>query len=87
MRMPLRSEPWPPGAHAPRECPVCWDYWRPWAGSYLPCHGRCLFTEDEQDALLDEDRTAKAQAQDHGVTQSVIRAALGAAMKRRKHDG
>jgi hypothetical protein len=64
-------------------CPVCKEYWMPWAGSRLPCHGKCLFTEEAQDELLDDPRTEQQIARDLGVTNSVVRAARGAARKRK----
>jgi len=85
MNLPLRKEPWGPGPHPRRRCPVCGRSWWPWAGSFLPCHGRCLFTSEEQDALLDDHRTESQLAADIGVTVSVLRASLTAARKRRAH--
>lgn len=85
MNLPLRKEPWGPGPHQRRPCPVCGSGWWPWAGSFLPCHGRCLFTSEEQDALLDDPRTESKLAADIGVTVAVLRASLTAARKRRAH--
>lgn len=83
MRIPLREEPWQSPEIGPRPCPVCGELWRPWVGSFLPCHARCLFTDEEQDALLEENATRAAQARRLGVTVSVIQAALSAARRRR----
>ncbi len=84
MRMQLRAEPWPMGAHPPRPCPVCGEPWRPWALSRLPCHGKCLFTEEEQDKILADPRTQKEVAAALGVTVCTIRAAEGAAHRRKR---
>jgi hypothetical protein len=42
-RLPMREEPWPQGSNAARPCPICGKHWRPWAGSRLPCHAKCLY--------------------------------------------
>jgi len=76
-------KPRPMGAQGKRTCPVCMEYWMPWAGSRLPCHGKCLFSEEAQADLLDDNRTEQELARLLGVTGSVIRAARGAARKRR----
>lgn len=84
LRMPLRAEPWPPGPHPFRPCPVCGVAWRPWCGSLLPCHGKCLLEPDDQDALLDEiGVTEHQQARRLGLTVSVIRANIADARRRR----
>lgn len=83
-RLPLLTEPRPPGPHSPRPCPVCGQGWQPWPGSYLPCHGRCLPTEEAQDALLDEQGVTEAeQARRLGVSVAVVRSSIFAARRRR----
>jgi hypothetical protein len=79
-RLPLR-EPWPPGKHASRPCPVCGMRWVPWAGSRLPCHGRCLLSSEARAELVrifrtDPTRGLAAVAESFGVTPSVLRATL-----------
>jgi hypothetical protein len=76
MRIPLRDEPWPPGLNGPIPCPVCGKPWWPWAGSVLPCHGRCLFTDEEELAIVADPRTFREIAGELGVTTSVIRSVL-----------
>jgi hypothetical protein len=81
--VPMRTEPWPAGKHAARPCPICGGGWIPWAFSRLPCHGRCLFSRPDQDHLLDIEMTDAVLADHLGVTLSVVRAARGAARRRR----
>lgn len=68
--LPLLSEPWPPGRHAKRPCPVCGQLWFPWAFSRLPCHASCLFSAEHQHALLD-------RLEEGGTTQAALAAELG----------
>ena len=82
MRLPMLLDPRPMGSQLSRTCPICNEYWMPWAGSRLPCHGKCLFTEEAQEALLDDNRTEQELARVVGVSGSVIRAARGAARRR-----
>lgn len=82
MRLPLLAEPRPTGSQEPKTCPICNEYWMPWAGSFLPCHGKCLFTEEAQDDLLAINRTEQTLAKETGVSGSVIRAARGVAKRR-----
>ena len=72
-RIPLRTDPWPIGAHAPRPCPICGKHWRPWAGSVLPCHARCLFDADGVRAILEHPGTNAAAARAYGLTDGVLR--------------
>lgn len=63
LRMPLR-DPWPLGKHESRPCPVCGESWIPWPGSRLPCHGRCLLTDEGIELVHNAwktDPTASAQ--------------------------
>lgn len=69
-RLQLREKPWPPGKK--RTCPVCKKPWWPWAGSYLPCHSKCLFTEQEQADIKAHTGTIQQIAAEYGVTVSVI---------------
>ena len=73
-RLPLRDKPWPLGLHEPRGCPVCGGYWKPWAGSRLPCHARCLFTDDARAVVRSDPRCDAEIARHYGVTMSVVRA-------------
>ena len=54
-RLPLRDEPW--GAGVPyQDCPVCGEHWRPWCGSHLPCHAKCLLTDEAAEIVRDPAR-------------------------------
>lgn len=83
-RLPMRKIPWSRDGIGEYPCPVCGKAWSPWVGSLLPCHGRCLLTEELQEALLDEDATLKTQADRRGVTYSVVMSAMRAARRRRE---
>lgn len=88
-RLPLRDEPWPVGDNGWHTCPVCGRPWRPWAGSLLPCHGKCLLTERAQDDLLDyavdESTEPLARiAERLGLTLAVVRSSIIAAKRRRR---
>lgn len=83
LRMALRDTPWPSTGQF-IACPVCGESWRPWCGSRLPCHAKCVLTEAAQDALLDEYGVTQAeQAALLGVSVPVIRASVAAALRRR----
>lgn len=69
--IPLRDDP-TVGQGEFQQCPVCDGPWRPWAGSRLPCHARCLYAPADQDALL---AICEAPAVDY--TLSDVSAALG----------
>ena len=73
-RLPLNPEPYGPGPHKPSECPVCGAWWRPYPGSHLPGHGKCLWTDDAARALITDPRHQYQLAADIGVSISVIRA-------------
>lgn len=81
-RLPLLLEPRAMGKHPSRPCAVCGELWRPWAGSRLPCHARCLFTDEGRRELLAlfRDETVlggyAALAKHFGVSASVIRSVL-----------
>lgn len=72
--MSMRAQAWPIGASAWRTCPVCNDKWRPWAGSRLPCHAKCLWTPVGALALFNDSRNEKQLMTDLGVTISIVRA-------------
>ena len=79
-RLPLRTEPWPVGAHH-ETCPVCSLPWRPFVGSRLPCHARCLFDTVARDHLVEiassgAYRTQLDLASDLGVSIGILRAVL-----------
>jgi hypothetical protein len=84
--IPLRAEPWPHAAHPKRPCAVCGELWWPWVGSYLPCHGRCLFTDEARAAIIADPRTENEIALDLdlGVTVSVVRGVRRAAERRER---
>lgn len=88
--MPMRKVPWDRflddlSAKNYRECPVCGGPWRPWHGSYLPCHAVCLVPPALQDELLDEQCvTVGEQAARLGVNEGTVRAAIAQARKRRR---
>jgi hypothetical protein len=63
---------------------VCGKPWIPWAGSYLPCHGRCLFTAKARAAIVADQRNENAIAQELGVTVSVVRGVRRAAERRER---
>jgi len=73
-RLARRWEPWAHEHCTPRPCPVCGKWWKPWPGSVLPCHGRCLWTEAAAVALIRDPRTQIQLARDLGVSISVVRA-------------
>lgn len=75
-RLPLRETPWPPGKHEARPCPICGKGWIPWAFSMLPCHGRCLLTDEACLDLLDAKETQAASAKRLGVSVAVVRASM-----------
>jgi hypothetical protein len=83
--VPLRTSPWASGIyHGRHECPVCGKAWWPWAGSYLPCHARCLMTESAQDEILACPDTVGVIADRLGVSVAVIRASLRLAAARKE---
>lgn len=81
-RLPMRTEPWPRATPA-RDCPVCGTWWRPWTGSLLPCHTRCLFSREDRRTIA---RTALARdgrprrladmAREYGITESILRSLM-----------
>jgi hypothetical protein len=44
-RVKLRETPWTRenGGGTWQPCPCCNKRWRPFVGSFLPCHARCLY--------------------------------------------
>ena len=79
LRLPMRDTPWPPGDNGVTECPICGAYWAPWAGSRLPCHGRCLLTKDGGlvcRRLWRGDTPFYAIAAELGVPPGVVRGTL-----------
>lgn len=77
--LPMRLEPWPPRTPA-RTCPICGTWWRPWTGSFLPCHASCLFSPEDKRTIrrraLTEMRALDVVAAELGVPTSVVRAIL-----------
>lgn len=61
---------------SPRLCPVCGKFWRPWSGSLLPCHARCLWTQPAAVALVYDTRPITVLAQDVGVSIATVRAGI-----------
>lgn len=82
-RLPLRTEPWAPDDCKARTCPLCGAWWKPWPGSVLPAHGRCIWTPEAAVALLDDPRVQTELADALGVSISVIRAGLKAGEQHR----
>lgn len=73
--MPMRAQPWPKGGGHPWQlCPVCKQKWRPWAGSLLPCHAKCIWTEQGAVSLFNDSRTETQLEAALGLTRSIIRA-------------
>lgn len=73
--IPMRAVAWPSGVkHEGRPCPVCNEWWRPWACSFLPCHGKCLFTLDGAIAMWRDPRREQELADELGITTSLVRA-------------
>ena len=50
----------------------------------MPCHAKCLFTEEAQDKILRSKKTGTRLAKELGVTTSVIRAVIAEARKRKE---
>lgn len=73
LRVPLLPAPWPPGAPA-SACMFCGGYWKPWPGSRLPCHARCIWSPEGALALATDLRTDRELAAAIGTTISVVRA-------------
>lgn len=85
--MPLRTTPYK-GQGKFQFCEVCGGPWRPWAGSVLPCHARCLYAPADQDTLLEVcegrgTRPLKEIAEALGVTLGILNANTRQAIKRR----
>lgn len=80
LRLPLLDEPRGPGPHPQIECPICSGPWQPWAGSRLPCHTKCLLTDEGVSACLHHFRESNGSVQSiadkMGVTVAVIRGTL-----------
>ncbi len=73
LTMPMRTKPWPQKQSRARLCPICGTTWRPWAGSFLPCHARCLFQEHAAEAIRSSAASDGKLAAGYGVTPSIIR--------------
>ncbi len=71
MRMTILTEPWPEGGK-PIECPVCGESWRPWRNSYLPCHGRCLWTDEGAIEIYRSPLSCKELCEMLGVTYPTL---------------
>ena len=79
LRMPLRETPWPAGGGGNIKCPVCGNKWRPWAGSLLPCHARCLLTDAGAElchSVWNTTKPFKDIAEILGVPPSVVKSTL-----------
>jgi hypothetical protein len=75
-RLPMRTEPWPQGMAGVISCPVCGAAWRPWPGSFLPCHTACLFDERDQRRIVEVAMGSIRLAELAGllgVTTSIVR--------------
>lgn len=80
LRMPL-ADPWPAGIHWGRPCAICGETWRPWAHSRLPCHAKCLLTDEGVElvrAWWESDRGSVIELRERlgGVTHSVVQATV-----------
>ena len=73
-RARLRAEPWPAGNNGYHDCPICGERWRPYAGSLLPCHAACMWTDDGALALAMDPRADSLIARQLGVTMPIVRA-------------
>lgn len=85
-QLPLRAEPLPLRRHDTIPCPICGQAWQPFGGTRLPCHARCLYDEAGQDVILELSEGGagdKNLVRALGVTHSVLRATLKAALARR----
>ncbi len=86
--IPLTPEPLA-GTGDFQRCSVCDGYWRPWAGSRLPCHARCLYSEVDQDELLricevpSFEYSVSDVARHLGVTLGILTASTRQAINRR----
>ena len=69
---PLRLRPWPQGNHPWGFCPVCRGGWRPYAGSLLNCHARCLFAPFDAHIIATDPRTNDAIAKHYQITIGVV---------------
>ncbi len=81
LNLPLKETPWPNG-NAVTTCPICGDKWKPAIGSFLPCHARCLLTEETAEKVVrlrenpDRTDTLKSIAEHLKVPLSVVRITL-----------
>jgi len=77
--IPMRDVPWPQSGNY--ICPVCQGPWRPFTGSCLPCHARCVWTREAALWLLAEERAASVLAKEIGVTLHVVLGGIRAGRK------
>lgn len=75
MRVHLRDEPWDrQGGWT--TCPLCGEPWRPWARSLLPCHAKCIWTDEGALVLLRSPLSMRELSEMLGVTSSIVRAGI-----------
>lgn len=84
-RLPMRAEPWQSSER--QVCPVCGGTWRPWVGSRLPCHARCLFDDENLGYFLEiaaRPKVAIAELARHqGISLATARAIIRYGTERR----
>lgn len=78
--VPLREAPWE-AQGGWLACPVCSKPWRPWAGSRLQCHARCLYSEADAATIAFADRSGLFKTQIElaarlGISVGVLRAVV-----------
>jgi hypothetical protein len=84
-KVKLRAEPWTlaNGGGTWQACPCCVKRWRPFVGSRLPCHAKCLYTAEDKAKIRElyqaSSITEKKLAELLGITPAMVRAVLGKA--------
>lgn len=78
-RLPMREVPWPPGG-CTTTCPLCGGYWRPFAGSFLPAHAKCLFSPEDKERIrqmvLSSTKRLDDTAAELGIPTQIVRAII-----------
>lgn len=75
--LPLLDLPWPIGRQPTRPCPICNETWQPTGGSRLPCHGKCLWTEEGAVFIANDPRIEAKLVDELGVNRSMLRIGKG----------
>ena len=76
--VPIRKDPWPDNPVSDLKCAVCRRFWRPFVGSYLSGHARCIWTREAALWLFRETRPTPVLAKEIGVTLHVVLAGIKA---------